>query len=637
MRGRGLRGSHGLFGMAIAVCAVVAVQAQQPPVFRARTDLVRLDVVVVDADGHAVHGLTRDDFEVLDRGRPQTLAAFDEISHTRAGDPLLPATVKLDVADNAAAASDRLVILILDDLHFQAKTDIVKDMARRVVTDIGPGASLALVTTSGVFGVEPTDDRALLLSELDRFLDRFDPEGRRLAPGAAAPVPGPIRNAMGGAVIPRGPKDPAQFFGDMSGFKTVEDVAKKIGAAGGRRNAFVWVSGGMDAAETLATCERGKGNDFYCSALYGLLEALRKANVAAYSITTHEHGTTLLKDVADASGGFVMDAAHFDRDLPRLIDDLDHYYLIGFYPDDSSDRTFRPVDVRVNRPGVTVRYRRGYQPGGPPKPKNASALARMAEGVLPVTDLSLRLTAAPLPAAGNRSSRTVIALEVRTDRARLADADGHLRDVLRYEVWAIDLRKKKSVKSIAREARLDLNPAEAEAAGSDPLVYQIHTALSLDPGRYQLRASATSAKTGKGGSVFHETDVPDFTHAPTVGAIVLAYAAGPRVPIVRGGLGVGLLPIAPTLDREFSRTESLRLVCDLARRPMESADVVVDLVRGNGESAKRVAVSRFRPAEGSQVDATFSLDDLPPGGYRVRVTATEGSVTAQREVGFVVR
>jgi VWFA-related protein len=628
--GRGLRGS-----VVVAACAMAMGIAQQAPIFRARTDLVRLDVVVVDADGHAVHGLGKDDFEVIDRGRPQKVAAFDEISHTRAAEPVLPATLKLDVADNSASRSDRLIILVLDDLHFQANTDLVKGMARRVVTDIGPRASLALVTTSGVFGVEPTEDRALLLAELDRFLDKFDPEGRRLAPGARAPAPAPIVNALGARVTVRGPEDPARFFGDMTGFTTVQDVAKKIGV-NGRRNAFVWISGGMNGAAPLAKCDAGKGDDRYCGALQGLLEALRKANVAAYSITTSEFKATLLKDVADATGGFVMNATHFDRDLPRLIDDLDHYYLIGFYPDDTSDRKFHPVDVRVKRPGLTVRYRRGYQPGEPAKPKNANPLARMSEGVLPVADLPLRLTATPLP-GGGKGSRAVISLEIQADRARLAEADGHLRDVLRYEVWAIDLRKKKPVKSVAREARLDLDPAEAAAAASDPLVYQIHTALALDPGRYQLRASVTSAKAGKGGSVFHETEIPDFTRAPAVGAIVLGYAAGPRVPIVRGGLGVGLLPIAPTLDREFPAAENLRVVCEIVKRSLDSVDVTVDLLRGTGESVKRLVSHRFGRAEVPRVDDTLSLKDLTPGGYRLRVTATEGEAVAQREAGFLVK
>ena len=622
-------------GVAVTAALSVSILAQQDrPVFRARTDLVRVDVVAVDAEGHAVYGLTRDDFEVFDRGRPQQVAAFDEISHTRPASAL-PTTLKLDVADNTNASADRLIILVLDDLHFQAKTADVKAMARRVVTDIGPRASLALVTTSGVFGVEPTLDRAVLLSELDRFLDKFDPEMRRLAPGARMPSPPAIRNALGEPVSERGPSNPGRFFGDMGTYKTVGDVAKKIGLDAGRRNALVWISGGMNGPRA-AECDANLGNNHHCGALAGLLASLRKANVAAYGIATGDFSSGLLKDAADASGGFVMSAVDFDRELPRLIDDLDHYYLIGFYPDDVSDQKFHPIEVRVRRPGLTVRYRRGYQPGETAKPRNAGALARMSEGVLPIADLPLRLTAAPLPGAGKESPRSVVALEIRTPRAALADADGHLRDVLRYEVWAIDLRKRKVVKSIAREARLDLDPAEAAASGGDPVAYQVQTALALEPGRYQLRASASSAKAGKGGSVFHEIEVPDFTRAPAVGAIVLGYASGPRVPIVRGGLGVALLPVAPTLDREFLRTDRLRIVCEVGQSAVNGAEVTLDLLRGSGEQVKRIA-GRSEGQGTAGIDTTLSLDDLASGGYRLRVTATVGAVTAQREAGFVVK
>jgi VWFA-related protein len=276
--------------LAISALAASLVAQQDRPVFRARTDLARIDVVAVDAEGHAVQGLTRDDFEVLDRGRRQRVAAFEEISHTRAVEGVLPASLKLDVADNTNSSADRLIILVLDDLHFQAKTADVKAMARRVVTDIGPRASLALVTTSGVFGVEPTVDRAVLLSELDRFLDKFDPEMRRLAPGARMPDPPAIRNALGEIVTVRGPSNLGRFFGDMGTYKTVGDVAKKIG---------------IDA---------GLGNNHHCGALAGLLASLRKANVAAYAIATGDFSSGLLKDAADARSG-----VHADRQSARRL------------------------------------------------------------------------------------------------------------------------------------------------------------------------------------------------------------------------------------------------------------------------------------------------------------------------------
>ena len=52
-----------------------AAQAQ-PPLFTSRIDLVRVGVTVLDRDGDLVTGLTRDDFEVLEDGRPQEVRYF---------------------------------------------------------------------------------------------------------------------------------------------------------------------------------------------------------------------------------------------------------------------------------------------------------------------------------------------------------------------------------------------------------------------------------------------------------------------------------------------------------------------------------------------------------------------------------
>ena len=130
------------------------------------------------------------------------------------------------------------------------------------------------------------------------------------------------------------------------------------------------------------------------------------------------------------------------------------------------------------------------------------------------------------------------------------------------------------------------------------------------PGQYQLRVSATSKKLGKGGSVYADLAVPDFTKAPLVlSPIVLGYADGSHVPVgrrpanqpglqgagttmgssrpvsVTGAAGLGSsiakgtattempeavadaprLPFDPALDREFTRADALRTYFEVAR------------------------------------------------------------------------
>jgi VWFA-related protein len=635
----GLLGAQSVLNL---LASLVIAQAQAPatPTFRARTELVQLDVVVVDDAGHAVRGLTAADFMVRDRGTPQRIAQAEEISHTPLSAEALPADVRRDVADNIESRADRLIVLVLDDLHFQGKTDDVKAMARRVVEGVGAGASLALVTTSGTFGVEPTIDRAVMLAEIDRFLDRFDPEGRRLAPGAQMPRPVPIRNAMGAIVTERGPSNLGQFFGDMGSYKVLESVAKRIGTDGGRRNAFVWISGGMDApVDEPKGRLASDGENWYLAALAGVLQALQKANAAAYGISTGDFSSRPMRKVADETGGFVMSAQAFDRELPTLIEDLDHYYLIGFYPEGVADRGFHELEVRVNRPGMTARYRHGYAAGARPAAlRNGVDLARLSQGTLPVTDLPLRMFAAPLPPARKHEPRTAIALEVRVPRALLTDGDGLLRDTLHYEVWAVDLRRKKVVKTIARQAQLVLDRDEAAADQAEPLVYQVHTMLPLDAGRYQLRASAMSVKSGASGSIYLETDVPDYDKSPLLLApVAVAYVDTRRLPVVRGGAGVGLLPAPLALDRAFTLGDRLRLSSEVVQRAAGMVSVKIDLLTASGERGRSLLDRQIDRGDPRAVDVELDLAGLAAGGYRLRFAADAGGVHAEREIAFIVR
>ena len=61
----------------ILIClATLSVAAQQPGTFRTTVDLVHFNVAVVDKQGKPVTGLTKDDFEVIERGKPQAVRFF---------------------------------------------------------------------------------------------------------------------------------------------------------------------------------------------------------------------------------------------------------------------------------------------------------------------------------------------------------------------------------------------------------------------------------------------------------------------------------------------------------------------------------------------------------------------------------
>src|SRR5688500_15340935 len=134
--------SSPLYSLSLLLLLTAAVAAQQPqPTFRSRADLVQVDVVVVDKQGAPVRGLTAADFALLDRKKPQAIAAFEEIADGRDSrrDTLaaLTAALKRDVTSNQHVQANRLIVLVADDLHiYKGRTDRAKAIAATVVNDL---------------------------------------------------------------------------------------------------------------------------------------------------------------------------------------------------------------------------------------------------------------------------------------------------------------------------------------------------------------------------------------------------------------------------------------------------------------------------------------------------------------------
>lgn len=185
------------------------------------------------------------------------------------------------------------------------------------------------------------------------------------------------------------------------------------------------------------------------------------------------------------------------------------------------------------------------------------------------------------------------------------------------------------------------------------MTYQVADTIRLRPGRYQLRVSAMSSKLAKGGSVYLHVDVPDFRKERlAIGGLAVGYAAGPRVATTTGsprrappapaaarmatGAPPPVLPFAPTLDRTFAATDTLRVYCEVAsRQGMTGVGGTLTVLGADGAT---VHSSRpFVPGTDGRVDLRVPLEGLPGGAHILRVTATNGADSATREIGFLIR
>ena len=63
-----------------------APQSPPQPTFRAGVNVIRVDVIVNDDKGNPVTDLTREDFEIVEDGRPQAIDLFRHVRHRRRHD-----------------------------------------------------------------------------------------------------------------------------------------------------------------------------------------------------------------------------------------------------------------------------------------------------------------------------------------------------------------------------------------------------------------------------------------------------------------------------------------------------------------------------------------------------------------------
>ena len=177
------RSSVGWFlSLAFLMCPALGTAQQtgsgrQPSVtFRAEINFIEVHAIVTDRTGAFVHGLTADDFEIFEDGRPQKPSAF-----TLVDIPIVPPAVPVhatepiepDVRATTHTFDGRIYVFLLDDLHTDVtRSLLVRDAAKEFVRRyLGTSDLAAVVYTSGrqESGQELTNNRRLLLAALDRF------------------------------------------------------------------------------------------------------------------------------------------------------------------------------------------------------------------------------------------------------------------------------------------------------------------------------------------------------------------------------------------------------------------------------------------------------------------------------------
>jgi VWFA-related protein len=310
-----------------------------------------------------------------------------------------------------------------------------------------------------------------------------------------------------------------------------------------------------------------------------------------------------LRTLADATDGLaIVDTNDLSGGLRRVVADLSAYYLIGYYSNGKLDGKFHPITVRVKRPGVQVRARRGYLAATPAEatrvsrdsaPPTAAALEAMAiESVLrPLTafsrETSLRLRAA----AGwkpDGAPQVWLVGEIGTADTWKAGAEADITLSREGETLAT---AKASVPPGSRSFKVLLAPSQKLEAG-DYTVSVRTRALSM---------MATSSDM---------VPLPLAAAPEPIGSV-----------IVRRGPFTGLKEV-PTADLRFRRSEQMRVEVPMSGAGAPGGRL---LDRTGKQMAVPIATAVREDGDGSRwITAQVPLIPLGPGDYIVEVSEGAG-------------
>jgi VWFA-related protein len=667
--------------LAIATLAAQSDQVPQPT-FRTGANYVRVDMYALQ-DGQPVQDLRRDEVEVLEDGVVQTVEAFEHVvvrpATTQAAAPVEPDGVRAS-REAAADSRARVFVIFLDTYHTQLEgsANVRRPLVRFLERVLGPDDLVALMTPemsarditlsrkttilSNILSEEWWGRRAriadedpketlyrlcgsrmnlpravteeiiarrrekLTLDALEDLMTHLDglreerkavvvvtegwmlyrPNEKLAAPGQGGPAAPPAF---------RPPVAPPADRGALNQPTLIECEAD--------RNALAQVDHDRRLREVTEDANRGNVT-FYPVFARGLVafDAPISGDVPIQqdlaNLRTRQDSLRAL--AVDTDGEALINTNNIEGGLRRIADDLSSYYLLGYYSSNSKlDGRFRSITVRVKRPGVRVRARRGY------RGRTAEELISTAAG-------------APDPSrdALNQALNRVAGLNARSmfriRPAAWARGDGSSVAGAVWVVGELDYRTRKELAWTAgAEAEVTVVGVDGSQvlaktvtlpSGAGTFAIQIPENGTLGPGDYAVNVRLRP----ESGSDLVLTDtmrvtVPD--RASPVGEAV----------IWRRGPSTGP-QYQRTADLRFQRSERLRL--EFATSAETAAGVAARMLdRAGNRMQVPVPVTLRTDAESGirWLVADAALAPLAPGDYAIEVTFADSTqVTGFRVV-----
>ena len=365
-------------------------------------------------------------------------------------------------------------------------------------------------------------------------------------------------------------------------------------------------------------------------------ENVMNANQATGAVKLRREFMEIMADHTGARA--IVNTDDLGHEIDRMMAEASSYYLVGYQTSNGQpDGKFRRLDVKVTRPGLTVRTRSGFYAPDESGTKDREGTPGSNElgltGMASSTRLALRAqVVAVSPSEANpKEADIVVVLGVRTPGIRLEAADTLTLVRTFYDASGKSAPPTQEKVEVA-----------APAPGNEDLRYEVFQRFTLGPGRWELRINATSARLGTSGTVYDEFEVPDFARR---GLAMTAALLGQKAPEGRTDPLAGLVPIVPTTARDFAPgTAVIAYLRVLQGGATEAGAVKMSVQVLNTtdatvfESSSTIEPAAFNAARSAPFEVPLPLDKLGRGQYLFSITAERADGAKTRsDVIFRVR
>jgi VWFA-related protein len=639
--------------------------AQPPkPTFKAGINFVRVDVIVSDKQGEVVQNLQQNDFEVFEDGKPQAVESFKliKIDGNPPPDAEPPRAIRTAFDEEREAARDdvRLFAIFLDDYHVRRGTSMsVRDPLIRFISGLGANDLVAIMyPLMPVSDVRMTRDHESIIRAISNFWGRkWDYTPRNMFEEKYSNYP----------------TETVERIRNQVSLSAVEGLAAHLGGLREGRKAIILVSEGYSnyvppqlrdanasmpgfgnpnrnnpmAGENNPNEDRAAffaGTDLL-SDMREVFNAANRANTAIYSLDPRglsggeydiDHNISLrtsesmlsstqdtLRVLADQTDGrAIVNRNDLAKGLQQVVRDSSAYYLLGYNSSQApSDGKFHEIKVRVKKPGLQVRARKGYWA------LTADETARALAPAKPAPPAAVENALASMAEPRGRAIRTWIGMSRGENGATkvtlvwepVAQVSGASRDqatrvgvVAGSPDGAAYFRGKVPDVALASTAPV----TQAAPGGSVPRTPS-RVVFDAKPGTLQLRLSVEGANAQVIDTDQRDVQVPDLTKAQVMLSTPQVFRAATPREFQTIANDPDAVPIA---SREFRRTERLLIRLEVYGPGTSKPATRATLLNRGGQKMSDVAVTA-EPSGSLRID--LPLAGLAPGEYLLEIAAKD--------------